>query len=68
MNDLISVIIPCQNGTNYIKEAIDSVKKQNMNTEIIVIDDGSTDNTAEFAKNCGATVYSIPHSGLSAKS
>lgn len=66
MNDLISVIIPCQNGTNYIKEAIDSVKKQNMNTEIIVVDDGSTDNTAEFAKECGASVYSIPHSGLSA--
>lgn len=66
MNKLISIIIPCQNGTNYIKEAIDSVKKQNMNTEIIVIDDGSTDNTAKLAKECGAAVYSIPHSGLSA--
>lgn len=66
MNDLISVIIPCQNGTNYLKDAIDSVKNQHMNTEIIVVDDGSTDNTAEYAKECGAIVYSIPHSGLSA--
>ena len=65
MQNLISVIIPCQNGTNYIKEAIDSVKEQNMNTEIIVVDDGSTDNTAEYAKKCGENVYSIPHSGLS---
>lgn len=65
MNNLISVIIACRNGVNYLKEAINSVKKQNMNTEIIVVDDGSTDNTAEYAKECGATVYSIPHSGLS---
>lgn len=66
MNKLISVIIPCQNGTNYIKEAIESVKRQNMNTEVIVVDDGSTDNTAAYAKDCGAKVYSISHSGLSA--
>ena len=63
--NLISVIIPCQNGTNYLKEAIDSVKRQEMNTEIIVVDDGSTDDTANLARKCGVEVYSIPHSGLS---
>lgn len=66
MNKLISIIIPCRNGADYLKEAIDSVNKQNMNVEIIVVDDGSTDNTAELAKDCGAKVFSISHSGLSA--
>ena len=66
MNELISIIIPVNNGTNYLAEAINAINQQEMNVEIIVIDDGSTDNTAEFAKNCGAIVYSIPHSGLSA--
>lgn len=63
--NLISVIIPCQNGTNYLKEAIDSVKRQEMNTEIIVVDDGSTDDTANLARKCGVRVYSIQHSGSS---
>lgn len=66
MSDLISVIIPCKNGTNYLKDAIESVQKQNMNTEIIVVDDGSTDATADLAKSLGARVFSIPSSGLSA--
>lgn len=53
---LISVIIPCYNGTNYIKEAIDGINNQKMNTEIIVVDDGSTDNTAGLAEKLGCKV------------
>ena len=56
MNELISVIIPVKNGSNYIKEAIEGIKKQNMNTEIIVVDDCSDDNTVEIAKNLGCVV------------
>ena len=56
MNDLISVIIPVKNGENYIKEAIEGIKKQKMNVEIIVVDDCSTDNTVEIAKSYGCKI------------
>jgi glycosyltransferase involved in cell wall biosynthesis len=45
-NPLVSVIIAVYNGENYLGEAIDSVLKQTYkNFELIVINDGSTDNT-----------------------
>lgn len=56
MQDLISVIIPSYNGEKYIKECIESIQKQNMNTEIIVVDDISTDKTVEIARGMGCKV------------
>jgi len=47
-NPLISVIIPAFNADKYIDETIDSVINQSyQNIEVIVINDGSTDNTLE---------------------
>lgn len=67
MMPALSVIIPCRNGTNYLAEAVASVREQALDVplEIIVVDDGSTDSTAEPARPLGCTVVSIPHSGLS---
>ena len=44
----VSIVISTYNRSSYICEAIDSVLKQDFkNFEIIVVDDGSTDNTKE---------------------
>lgn len=56
MKDLISVVIPSYNGEIYIEETIKSIQKQGFNHEIIVIDDISTDRTAEIAEKMGCRV------------
>lgn len=53
-NPLVSIIIPVYNGSNYVREAIDSALAQTYkNIEIIVVNDGSTDNTEQVVKSYG---------------
>lgn len=65
----ISVIIPTYNRGHLISETIDSVLSQSFrDLEILVIDDGSTDNTQEILKKYSGNVtyINIKHSGLPA--
>jgi len=53
-NPLVSIIIPVFNGSNYMQSAIDSALDQDYdNIEVIVVNDGSKDNTEEIAKSYG---------------
>jgi glycosyltransferase involved in cell wall biosynthesis len=55
---LVSVVIPCFNHAHFVAQAIASVLAQSHpNFEIIVVDDGSTDNTAEVVRNYSSVRY-----------
>lgn len=55
---LVSVIIPVYNGELYLTEALDSVFAQDYRPiEVIVVDDGSTDETAAVAKRYSRVHY-----------
>jgi glycosyltransferase involved in cell wall biosynthesis len=57
---LISIVIPTYNNEKYLPEAIESSLEQSYkNIEIIVVDDGSTDNTRELVKQYGSKVRYI---------
>ena len=55
MKGKISVIIPCLNEEKEIISVLEKIKKVytklNINGEVIVVDDGSTDRTYKYAKN-----------------
>lgn len=54
---LVSVIIPCFNSEKWIIETLDSVYGQTYsNIEIIIVDDGSTDNTRNLVNNYGKDI------------
>lgn len=64
MNDLVSIIIPVYNCEQFLKETIESVKKQSyINWELIIINDASTDNSLkvieENIKECKEKVKLI---------
>lgn len=51
MSELISIIVPVYNVEKFITETIESVLKQTFsNWELMLIDDGSTDNSGEICK------------------
>lgn len=54
---LVSCIIPCFNGERYLEAAIDSILQQtHRQLELIVVDDGSTDDSAAVVRRFGDRV------------
>jgi glycosyltransferase EpsH len=55
-SDLVSIIIPVYNCENYIEGCLDSVSHQSYhNLEIIVVNDGSTDNSGKIVKRLASS-------------
>lgn len=71
MNKLISVIVPVYNVEQYLEKCIDSIINQTYkNLEIILVDDGSTDNSGNLCdllakKDSRIVVYHKENGGLS---
>ena len=51
-NIMITIVIPNFNGKYFLKECLNSIKKQDFSFyEIIIIDNASTDGSVEYLKN-----------------
>lgn len=70
-NNSVSIIIPVYNRQNVVEECINSILSQSYSDfEIIIIDDGSTDNTLETCQQIAAKdqrikIFSSSHGGVS---
>ena len=63
----ITVIVPAYQAEAHIGRALADIAAQSRPpAEVIVVDDGSTDATAEIARRAGATVISQPNRGVAA--
>ncbi|MBW2940192.1 glycosyltransferase family 2 protein [Zhongshania aquimaris] len=68
---MISVVIPAKNEAATVAIVVTAIKEQFPEAEIIVVNDGSNDNTGESAYSAGATIINHPYpkgNGASIKS
>ena len=55
-----TIVIPVYNDANRLKRCIDSIQKLGLTIEIVVVDNGSTDDSIGVAQSAGAKVLSFP--------
>jgi len=58
--DKIAVLVPAFNEEGSIERVVKGIQAAKPEAEVVVIDDGSLDNTAALAERAGATVLSLP--------
>lgn len=57
-----SVVLPAKNESLALKTLLPALRERYPNAEVIVVDDGSDDDTADVCRNAGAIVVSHPYS------
>lgn len=57
----VLIIIPAFNEASNIGRVLDDIKTHAPDLDVIVVDDGSTDSTADSAVQCNAGVLRLPH-------
>lgn len=63
----VSVVVPVYNGEAFVREAIQSIQRQDWGAvDIVVVDDGSTDRTAEIVTGFGDKVRYMQQPNLGA--
>ena len=65
---MLSIIIPCYNADRTLRETIESALAQDVLKEIIVVDDGSTDGSADIIRSYGEKIRALfgPNKGAGA--
>ena len=58
----LSIVIPAKNESGAIGKVVENAIAEYPDAEVIVVNDGSTDNTAEVAESAGAKVVTHPES------
>ena len=62
----VSVVVPAYNGSRFLGSCIESIRIQgHADVEIVVVDDGSTDDSAEIARRHGVRLVQQANAGVS---
>ncbi len=63
---MISVVVPARDAAASLPACLEALAVQTVDCEVVVVDDGSRDETAEVARRSGVRCISIPPSGPAA--
>lgn len=56
---MVSIVIPAYNAAKNLPDLLQSINRQSVEKEVVIIDSSSSDDTVRIAESAGATVWSI---------
>lgn len=66
LRPIVSVIIPCHGEARFLVDAVRSASARSARVQVVVVDDGSTDETAAVARGLDVMLVRQPNGGLAA--